>query len=483
MHAAVQARAGAGGAPQLGGSCWFNFSKLRVTSRTLTMHNFRPRNHDRSRSSANRKNVVWTKVWFWIPAILFGTLIFTSSFGLEIAKLGSQAPEHAETGEEGQSTLAMQTVLMLAYGLLGGGLLVRHNERKNYCTYWPVVLLVACLVAYILASVSWSDDPKRTVRKGVLVACVLLGGMGIGKTWSHIEFCHAIIGCSTTFLLIGVFDEIYFGNFLRGGGDYRFSGVFHPNIQAFSCALMILACSSMYHVSGRKYYLLLAVFVGCFLILTKGRTVTAGVCVASVWLWWKYFSFRTLVILAPLAGLGLSLVLLGFSFSSEPQDVIGSVGRMGREDETANPTTLTGRLPIWQEALSDFTKRPILGYGYGAYWMPRRMEYYERLTGWSFNHSHSVYIESLLDLGFLGAVIGLLLVIVTVYRALGMRNSAAANGGRFVVTIAIFAVVTGFSETAFVGQGYPALVGAICIGYIAFQGTDYRTRYSLQRKY
>lgn len=66
--------------------------------------------------------------------------------------------------------------------------------------------------------------------------------------------------------------------------------------------------------------------------------------------------------------------------------------------------TLTGRSDLWLPVLDMIGKRPLLGYGYGAFWggWDREAAYVWRVIGWTAPHSHNGFLDLCLDLGILG---------------------------------------------------------------------------------
>ena len=105
---------------------------------------------------------------------------------------------------------------------------------------------------------------------------------------------------------------------------------------------------------------------------------------------------------------------------------------MGRDADLADPTKLTGRLPIWNDALGLFAEQPILGYGYGAFWSERRLSGFERRNGWALAHSHSAYIESLVNLGLAGFILGLFVAVITFAASLQLSIVAGNPPARLV---------------------------------------------------
>ena len=79
-------------------------------------------------------------------------------------------------------------------------------------------------------------------------------------------------------------------------------------------------------------------------------------------------------------------------------------------------STLTGRTYLWEQGWLAAQQHPVLGYGYAAYWIqgfadPERLwaEFYiSTRTGF---HFHNTYIETLVELGFIGMTILALIIL------------------------------------------------------------------------
>ncbi len=72
--------------------------------------------------------------------------------------------------------------------------------------------------------------------------------------------------------------------------------------------------------------------------------------------------------------------------------------------------TLTGRVDLWALVLPYGDRRPLLGYGYGAFWIadnPMTQEIWRILNSYQPPHAHNGWIETYLELGLVGcAVVG-----------------------------------------------------------------------------
>lgn len=82
--------------------------------------------------------------------------------------------------------------------------------------------------------------------------------------------------------------------------------------------------------------------------------------------------------------------------------------------------TLTGRLPLWEALLSIGWKQPLLGYGFGAFWlgsgqmMPIDIALMRLRFPWA-GHAHNGFIDTWLEVG----LIGLLLIVMIIFLGFG----------------------------------------------------------------
>jgi O-antigen ligase len=326
----------------------------------------------------------WLQIEFWLPiaVIIVFCLIVSADRGYA-----------ASGGEEVYDTRVASNVArqlaFLGLGCTGFYLLTLAQPAavKPHIA-WTVLIPTFCLTVYIFASILWSDDAQMTMKRAITVGLVIVAGLGIGRVWSMQDYAWGIIIISSLCLALGVLVELQYRSFLSVA-EYRFSGLFHPAKQSFNCGFLLIASLSIFFSQGRRWVLIIAAVALAFLILTKARTGAAAAILASGWLTWHYTSIRGWLIVG-VAGLGLGIAGLLFY-----QGVTGraldttKIATMGRNEEAADPTKLTGRLPIWSHAFKEYTALPVLGYGYGAYWTMGRLEKFERRNGWPLYHSHS----------------------------------------------------------------------------------------------
>jgi O-antigen ligase len=97
---------------------------------------------------------------------------------------------------------------------------------------------------------------------------------------------------------------------------------------------------------------------------------------------------------------GLCIIVGGFLFVLVAPEVKQSIQLFVLRGQDANQfASLTGRTELWKQSILMFTKRPILGYGFVA---SRAMLL--QVLPWA-GEAHNALVESLLDVGFVGATV------------------------------------------------------------------------------
>ena len=109
--------------------------------------------------------------------------------------------------------------------------------------------------------------------------------------------------------------------------------------------------------------------------------------------------------------------------------------------------TLTGRTEIWHEVIG-MTPSGLFGAGFESFWLGTRLEKIWSLHWWHPNEAHNGYIETYLNLGWIGVML-LATVLVT-----GYQNAVAAYRrdpatGKVRLAYFVIGVVFNFTEAAF----------------------------------
>ena len=233
---------------------------------------------------------------------------------------------------------------LCAFGFVG---LLLVRRPKLY--YSPLLLAIVAYFGWLATTIFWSTEPAATAFKLTVVCVFLVTALGVSRslTLEQLAYRFAVIcGC---FLAWGIFAEMVHGTFHLHKGEYRFTGTTHPNTNSVYAAMVCLF-SSLYVRSNQRlswtpiFWFLYGLL---FLLIAKSRTSIAATilgmtAIAAIQVRPR---FRMPLIIGMLMTLGfasLTFALVGNQIKGK----VGSAAAMGRKDDIS---TLTGRLPLWEE--------------------------------------------------------------------------------------------------------------------------------------
>jgi O-antigen ligase len=302
--------------------------------------------------------------------------------------------------------------------LVAGILMLRHYRivlKGARSIAWT-----SAFAASALLSVLWSQDASVTLRKSVFLALTTAFGIYFAARFPMERQLRMICGaaCSITFL------SICFAILLpRYGRDHDahegvWVGVFTQKNVCAREMLFILVCLLPYLPATRKMRWVRRAAVLFTLIVIVGTQSKTAWLIAALVLG-LFPVVRLIRKLSPGLALtvftGTTAALATFivvAASAAPQLVM----LMGRD------STMTGRTEIWQAVLQAIMKRPLLGYGFAAFWLSLRGESANIILAlrWAVPAAHNGFLEIWLQLG----AVGLLLFILGFAQAsvTAMRN-------------------------------------------------------------
>ena len=131
-------------------------------------------------------------------------------------------------------------------------------------------------------------------------------------------------------------------------------------------------------------------------------------------------------------------LLMAFLFQDLYTNFVEGLGRN---------TTLTGRTDIWRELLR-LDLNPWMGTGFESFWLGPRTEYFWMKYEFHPNQAHNGYLETYINLGWIGLGL-LLLVVVAGYRNIIRLYERDSIAGSLGLTFLIVALVYNITEAAF----------------------------------
>lgn len=385
----------------------------------------------------------------WLTFLFIAVVFFIASQNLYFSKRGIgsyNASESRIATAVSEGSLSRQ-IALLALGLFGVASLIIYRRSQRRINGWlgSTMLFFA---AWAALSLGWSEDSALTFRRLVLFAVLCLAAAAIARRFSLRQIILLTFSWSVLFLFIGVAAEIALGTFHPFAPGYRFAGTLHPNHQGINCALVLLSGIGAADTvkRGRMTFRVCAIVGLVFLILTGSRTSFAATLLALV----AYSAFvpsrRAKIALGFTLGIVSCILLMVLGNASIP-DIKNAV-MLGRNDSASSLITFNGRTEIWEEVGFYIRQRPIIGYGYGGFWTPRHIAEISSRERWGVGEGHSSYVDCLLDLGVVGLLALVLVLLGGVARAFTLykrsRDPALAFSGVFL----IFFLANGFLESA-----------------------------------
>lgn len=304
--------------------------------------------------------------------------------------------------------------------------------------------LLLLLLGIAVVSITWSVAPEVTLRREIGLLGSTFFAMYLATRYSPSELLRLLGWTLSIGALLSLVSGIVLPSYgLMGGSFWR--GIYiHKNAMGrlmAICAIILLLLT----FSNRKYRWLTGIGVGLavgLLLLSqaKGALVVFISLLALLPLYnalrWKY------TIAVPF---GIIMVIIGASgltwLVSQSETVLGALGK---------DATLSSRTYIWAAAIDMINQRPLLGYGYAAFWLGLESEYSAYVwsyAGWEVPNAHNGFIDLTLDLGYLGISVFLLGYLMNYLQAVKWAHLTKSLEGLWPLLYMTFILIASQSES------------------------------------
>lgn len=396
----------------------------------------------------------------WKVAVLIAVLLFVSE---------NHMPVDVIEGSSGQYTNQMQGSILrqFSYSVIGIIGIVYLVRAKSYRMDWrnPLALAWGSLVVWCTLSLMWAEDPSTSLKRIIAFLLMITGAAGLSAVWSHKQVLQFISLSGAFQVTVGILAEIATGYFTPWVSGYRFAGTQPWNLEGFCCLVFVLSSVAAADADPphKLFFRCLAVYGLVFLVLTRARGSMMGVAVGFllyVLLSRSLVAKVSIIVVAAISGL---LVYMS-GISGQLTDFLMRGGE--------GTTDLTGRRPLWDLLWEFVSGRPLTGYGYHGFWTAKRMDYFASELQWEVSSTHSMYLDNILTLGYIGLVLhtSVLLLEIAYGSSYYMKDRSP-----------IFALAAAIS-VAFLLVGYLETVVLISPGPFAFAVTMLLWVIILQRK-
>ncbi len=279
-------------------------------------------------------------------------------------------------------------------------------------------LVLSALLLMPLVSSVWSVSGSVTLRRAVgLLMSVLLAYLLAARFTPRrlLLLLVSVLG----FCMVGSLAMLVLSPGLALMPDVpELRGIFtHKNVlgwYAAAATIMNVALLADRSLGRRRLGLaLLVASLACLLMSQSGTSLfillMAGPACAAFLAFAQVAGLKRLLLVVAVAE--LFAIFLVFAVPASVF-VLESVGK---------DATLTGRIPLWEEVDAMIAQRPVLGWGYEAFWSEANPAAWSiwASVGWNAPHAHNGFRDTLLGLGLVGFV----LLVCVILR--GLRHGTA----------------------------------------------------------
>lgn len=299
------------------------------------------------------------------------------------------------------------------YGVILGLGLIRFVRFANLSIRMPFALSLLILIA---ASGFWSIDQGLTFRRAIAIGITTAFGIFLaarynwkellvllGVTWFILALASVIVALGVPSL--GVESEIHAG---------AWKGLwFQKNTLGahMSRSTLLFSVLAIVQPKYRRFWLFAVLLAVALVILSTSKTSLLGMMIG-----FAVIAMGILMRRGPVSGLTTAWCVftivggLGFLITTQPEFLLGLIGR---------DASLTGRTDIWVVLFELIDARPLLGYGYGAFWGlgSAPAEYVKEITQWDVPTAHNGWLETWLSIGLVGLILFAISFLWTVLRA------------------------------------------------------------------
>lgn len=331
-------------------------------------------------------------------------------------------------------------VRMAYFGVVGLTFLV-YFEVMFY-TLFQRPLIIA-LIVYAALSTLWSDDPAQTIERSIAMFVLLFLAVYFAVRFSPKEQLR-FIGLMSIFFIIG---SILFIFLLPSYGApvHEWQGVFlHKN--TLGRMMVIAALVALTYPDNRPRILVLRVIgylLALWLIYGADSMTSLLLLVIITAMSFGYRLLRLGGILSVVVVVALSVPTFTLVYGLATMDSDAFLNSIGRE------SNLTGRTEVWENVSLAIEDRPLLGYGYGAFfkrWDGVYGDFWSHYSNWAPGSSHHAYLDITVNIGYLGLFLFMIVAAIMVLQCMRYVAVVRSSVGLWPILYISFLLMLGFSE-------------------------------------
>jgi O-antigen ligase len=387
------------------------------------------------------------------------TNMFDKIYGIAIFMLSTNAviPVIRQSlGKEYNSTVGdafMQKLWLVAYLITVVLIVIRWSKfsKAVFANMWIWLILLCAFL-----SIGWSASLALTLRRCIalfftqLIAIYLYSTYGLKGLISLLKwtFSLSIILCFAFSMFLTKIGQHHDGVF-----DGVWRGIYtHKNslgqIMLLSTLLWVFSFLNELNASKNKSIISAVFTVLSIILIYKSQSKTSLILIPIILLIVPIFTaVRKNVSLA--IGLFFSIVTVGgtvlYYCLGKIEDILVVMGK---------DITISGRTEIWQLVVDAIKNKPLLGYGYGAFWQgfDGPSSFICSLLQIELPNAHNGYLNITLELGIVGLTLFLLSLLMNIIRILKVQCYFESSLITFVLAFLVYIILFNVTESSITAQ-------------------------------
>jgi len=334
-------------------------------------------------------------------------------------------------------------------------ILTRNNRSRLPRPLPPHIICLFVYLAFAGASVSWAFNPSdsliRFAQEAMIVISIVLPAMLAAPTADILRglFLWCFVPAAILNVAFVLENSPSIVEALKGHPGY-FMGKNY--LGEFSAIPLLLALHEMLYPGWRRVLGIVVAGVAVWLLFWANSKTAFGLALFVPALAALTLFVRKISRLSP-AIILLSIPLCFMLLSTVSHFGIERISYMLYGD-----SSLTGRTVIWDFANSEIARRPLFGWGYQSFWLagPDAPSIVDA-RGWvkMMPDGHNGYVDTKLELGYLGFGLLLAFIFATLHGVGRMADRAPARAW-LVLSLALYIITYNFLESLWM-KGYEFL--------------------------
>jgi O-antigen ligase len=342
------------------------------------------------------------------------------------------------------------------FAIASSVLLFWWGTRRARYTQFNRALPLA-VAGLLVISALWSVTPSTTITRSVAYFFLVLGAIGTVEIFEPDQVMRltALIGGFSAAISLVLPDAAYA---ITGAFRGPFPG---KNQLGAAMAIGVLGALHSMRVARRRRFIYIGGTLLCAIVAFLSKSGTSLLVIFAFFIFHLTGTFYIKGGISRIASMCFALFATGaFIFLMFNIDFI--YGLLDKDP------TLTGRTDIWAYVIDSIYQRPLLGWGFAAFWMesnPSAVAIFSNLR-FVFNEAHNGILQLLLDVGLLGTAFFLFLWMRNVATAVKCINGPAPAIGVSSLTLLMGILLMGVTEqvltTADVWTAQFFMLGFMC---------------------